>query len=700
LSQAGRERAFRLVVAGIAGTALAVRLVQAHALSTDLFAGILVQDARVYRDTALRLLGSIPSQSEGGVSFMNVGYPWFLAAIARALGPSLRAVLVVQAVLGSAACALLALTARAFTGSRAAGVVTGLAALATAPLLFYDGLLLTPSPTFACLSAALWLLARYRLRPRALIAAGVGACLALPVLLRANAVLFVPLAAAAVSRWAPRGSAARQAAALAAAALVLPAAVVLHGGLTHGQWVPLSANAGMNLWIGSHRDATGVYVAAPFLQDGGAEAEEVAFRDEARRRGGDPWMTLAQASAFWRKEALREVRADVPRARALAARKAALFFTGFEAKTNYSMAFVASRSRLLRALPLGFGAIASLGVAGIALLLLNRRPGAILLAGWVAVPWLTCVVFFVSGEYRHAATPALLIGLGALVPETGRSAWPSRAVAVLVLVLAGLAAAWPRPALAVAFAPTLDVRAHVMSLLDPPPGTPAPGPGEVERALAMTAWQKDDLVVRDARLWVHVRGARMLGRRQDAQAALREAADILGRDLRPREGLPPASFLRYLTAAVPARLRELAGLPVVQGDPELRREARLLGATDWAEARANLARGETEAAIEELREAASAARGDPRPRAELGRALLLAGRRGEGLAELRASCLGWPEIPQCAFYVAEAYAREGKLAQARRAATLALDRDPGYAPAAALLREVDAPPPIGQTPTP
>jgi hypothetical protein len=67
---------------------------------------------------------------------------------------------------------------------------------------------------------------------------------------------------------------------------------------------------------------------------------------------------------------------------------------------------------------------------------------------------------------------------------------------------------------------------------------------------------------------------------------------------------------------------------------------------------------------------------------------------------LRASCLGWPEIPQCAFYVAEAYAREGNLAQARRAATLALDRDPGYAPAAALLREVDAPPAIGQTPTP
>ena len=70
------------------------------------------------------------------------------------------------------------------------------------------------------------------------------------------------------------------------------------------------------------------------------------------------------------------------------------------------------------------------------------------------------------------------------------------------------------------------------------------------------------------------------------------------------------------------------------------------------------------------------------------------------LGELRTSCLAWPEIPQCAFYVAEQYAREGNLAQARRSAALALARDPDYAPAARLLRAVDAPGVLGQTPPP
>ncbi len=671
MSEAARERAFRLAVVAGAALALALRLFQAHVLGTDLFAGVLVQDARLYRETARGL--------PGGVSFMNVGYPWFLALVARALSPSISAVLLVQGFLGSAACALVALAARAWTGSRAAGLVALAAALLAAPPLFYDGLLLTPSPTFAFLAAALWLLGRHRLRPRAWTAVAAGACLTIPILLRANAVLFVPVAAAAVLR----GGRARHALALAAAALAIPAAAVLEVGLTQGQWVPLSANAGMNLWVGNHREATGVYVAAPFLQDGGAEAEENAFLDEARRRAGDPWMDLAKASTFWRHEALREVRPS------LLLRKAALFFTAFEVKTNYSMAFMAERVRPLRLLPLGFGSIAALGCAGIALLLLARRPGGGLLLGWVVVPWLTCVVFFVSGEYRHAATPALLVGMGALVAgfrETGRGA---RAGAVAAIVLAGTLAAWPRPELPVAFSPTLDVRAHVRSLLDPGPGEPSPGPDAFRRALAMTVWQEDDLVVRDARLWVRVEAARRLGRREDARAALDEAGAILARDLRPRTGLPPASFLRYLSSAVPARLRTLASLPVVRDDTELWERARLLGATDWAGA-----------SLGELQDAVAAAPADPRPRAELGRALLLAGRRREGLAELRTSCLGWPEIPQCALYVAEQYAREGNLAQARRSATLALSRDPDYLPAARLLRAVDAPGVLGQTPAP
>ena len=184
------------------------------------------------------------------------------------------------------------------------------------------------------------------------------------------------------------------------------------------------------------------------------------------------------------------------------------------------------------------------------------------------------------------------------------------------------------------------------------------------------------------------------------RAALHEAAALLAQDLRPGPGRPPEAFLRYLSATVPARLRDLAGTAAVRDDPDLWRLAQRLGADDWMGARAALERGETTRAVAELTAAVTATPGNPRPRAELGRALLLAGRRREGLDRLRESCLGWPEIPQCAFYLAEAYAREGNRAAARRAAMVALARDPGFAPAAAMLRAVDAPPAFGQTPAP
>ena len=421
LTESGRERAFRLAVGAIAALALAVRLAHLTAVLAPPFGDVLVQDARVYHETARRLLGQLPPLAEPGPSFMNVGYPWFLAVIARVLGPAPRVALLVQALLGAVACALLALAGRGFTGSRRAGLLAGGGALLAAPVLFYDGLLLTPSPTFAFLSATLWLLSCHRRRPSVRTACAVGAALALPILLRANAVLFVPVAAAAVVHAAPPGVRLRGALALAAAALCLPALVVLRVGLVHGAWVPLSANAGMNLWVGNHRGATGVYVAAPFLGDGGAEAEETAYRDEARRRAGDPWMTLAESSAFWRTEAAREVAADGLDALRRFFRKAGLFFTGFEVKTNYSLEFVERRSPILRMLPLRFGALAAAGMAGIALLLAGRRAGGVLLLAWTAASWLTCVVFFVSGEYRHAATPALLVGLGALASEARRS---------------------------------------------------------------------------------------------------------------------------------------------------------------------------------------------------------------------------------------------------------------------------------------
>src|SRR4029079_17684636 len=121
--------------------------------------------------------------------------------------------------------------------------------------------------------------------------------------LRANILLLPPLAAIAVLRSTGR----RAATTLLAAALALPAVVIVGNGMLHGTWAPVSANGGMNLWVGNHRGAVGVYQAADFLKTPRAAGEESGFLDEARRRTGDPALALTGADGYWRGEALREV---------------------------------------------------------------------------------------------------------------------------------------------------------------------------------------------------------------------------------------------------------------------------------------------------------------------------------------------------------------------------------------------------------
>src|SRR5262249_4788707 len=123
----------------------------------------------------------------------------------------------------------------------------------------------------------------------------------------------------------------------------------------------------------------------------------------------------------------------------------------------------------LRRTPVGFAALAVLGAGGLTLLAARgeRRAAAILL-GPVAAAALTCTIFFVSGEYRHAAAPSLAAGGGILVSALARrrgertSAWIASASAALGV---GALAALPRPALARAMPPDLDAGSLVRAVV-------------------------------------------------------------------------------------------------------------------------------------------------------------------------------------------------------------------------------------------
>jgi hypothetical protein len=398
---------------------------------------------------------------------------------------------------------------------------------------------------------------------------------------------------------------------------VPPAAVTIANGVVHGQWVPVTANGGMNFWVGNNRHSEGVYFVPPFLGNSGAEGEERAYLTEARRRTGRGALTLAASSAFWLREGGREIAADPARWARLVARKCAWALSGVEAKTNVGMPFVARFSPVLRFAPVRWFWLAPLGAAGLVLLL--RPPGG----GWVfgalaAVSVLTCAAFFVSGEYRHPASLAWCAGAGVAVfalPALARA--PRRALvpgAAFAIVLA--LALWPQPALARAFHPSIDVRSYVRSLGVPRLDGSVPAAADLERAQRILAAahvaSPPDLYFLDTRMWLAWRRAAYLGERSAAASALDDARLIRTLAATRADALVPAAYALELRDAVTARVRDLAALEAVRSDPALAARAARAGGNGWAEILAALAREDASAALALAEAALAEAPGETR----------------------------------------------------------------------------------------
>lgn len=148
---------FRLIAAVIFSLALVVRLVHVWQIHAAPFFSVLMGDSRGYDEWAQRIAGGDWLGYE--VFYQAPLYPYLLGVIYAIAGRSLLLVRIVQAVIGSASCVLLALAgARLF--SRRAGIAAGLMLALYAPAIFFDGLLQksTLDVFFVCL--ALWLITK------------------------------------------------------------------------------------------------------------------------------------------------------------------------------------------------------------------------------------------------------------------------------------------------------------------------------------------------------------------------------------------------------------------------------------------------------------------------------------------------------------------------------------------------------------
>jgi tetratricopeptide (TPR) repeat protein len=384
--------------------ALVIRFLYLLGIRHSPLTDVLLIDSETYDRLARMILGGTFRGEE--VYAMNPLYPYFLAGV-YALGEGSKLLAFgVQAGLDAASCAMIAWIGIRLFGAWTGGLA-GLGAAVYGPLVFYTGTLLTPTIIVFLMLVTTVLLVRYQMRPGWRWALSAGIVLGLASLGRGNNFLLVPLAALFFrihgGGWKP---ALRHGLLFAAGALFVVGGMTARNYLVEGKLVPISANFAA-FYVGHNPGATGIYQMPDFTSGAGFQDEVWGTREAISAKVGRP-LTLAEASTELFREGLAFAKEHPGAEARLALTKFYYFWNRTESPTNLSYSFARDFSGVLRALPLGFGVVAPLGLLGLGLAGRRRREHLVLHLV-LAVTVLTGLFFFVSAEYRMPAVPVLLL---------------------------------------------------------------------------------------------------------------------------------------------------------------------------------------------------------------------------------------------------------------------------------------------------
>ena len=325
-------------------------------------------------------------------------YPAFLAAVIRAAGvppeadPALlRAIRIVQALLGGALVWLVAWLALSAAGPKAAAAAGWLAAV-------YPPLVWTPAFVWSetlfsvlALGCALVLSLGRRTR-RACIAAGVLAGAA--VLTRPAMLVFLPLAVL----WLAWRREWHGAVLFSLACALVIAPWTARNAREYGRFVLVASEGGITFWTGNHPLAVG---------EGDLAANPQLKRENVALRARHPGLTPEELEPIYYREALQFIRERPGAWAALMARKAFYMVVpvGPSYRLHSALYFGASAASYLAVLPFALMGLARLARAG-------RLPVPLLLLA--ASSLLVCLVFFPQERFRiPVVDPALLVSAAA-----------------------------------------------------------------------------------------------------------------------------------------------------------------------------------------------------------------------------------------------------------------------------------------------
>lgn len=362
-------------------------------------------DPQFYRELALKIAGGQPFPE--GIFWYHPLYPYFLAACMKLLGPGLLWIRVVQSAVGAASCVLVYDIGKRTFG-RETGILAGILAATYGFFIFSEFTLESEFlAVFFCLASLACLVRLERAgRPRAILALA-GGFSGLFMLTRANTVpAFV--AAWLVLRRKDRKEGLIHAAIFLAGVAAVFAPFTWEIWRETGKFVLIGGHGGVNFFIGNSPFTDGSYPNVPFISNNPwkEQADYARFASNLAGRS----MGYFEASEFLFGHTLRQIAGDPPAYLYLLGKKLWLFFRAYEIPDNLmNYPFVRERySTLLRVLPFEWGAVAALGLVGMALAWRQKKRPTVLYvyaAGYV----LFLIQFFIRARYRLPVIPVFMI---------------------------------------------------------------------------------------------------------------------------------------------------------------------------------------------------------------------------------------------------------------------------------------------------
>lgn len=361
--------------------------------------------------------------------FRPPGYPYFLALIYLIAGPGYLVPRIVQMGLGLANCLLAFFFARKWYGQTVALILVAFMSSYWI-FIYFEGEFQAPVLFIFLLLSLFYILGLWAEKMSFPYSLAAGLLLGLSILVRPNILLFIPVVVG-WTLWIARGRRNRRRRYRAALGVILGTIIVvapttIRNYIVADDFVLISSNGGINLFIGNNEFANGFCAGTiPGLGKFGTCYDYPAIVRNLEKKQGKP-LKHSQVSAYFAHQAIRFIQENPLDFLKLLIKKAFLFWSPQEISHNKVVHYEREFSRLLRNIPGNFSFIFSLSTVGILLLLIDlkrKREVKDKSITWIQKRWeisllillfiftyfLSVLPFFIASRYRVPILPFLLL---------------------------------------------------------------------------------------------------------------------------------------------------------------------------------------------------------------------------------------------------------------------------------------------------